>query len=145
MTISAFDIACWVSAGNLLKSFDDMVLYMYFSCPRYEVRKKESVDLEIRGVFPWCFKKYTPRRNNHVKKSDLFGNPGCFFFQNTPDTGKHAFSVSVIFFSLEVFLDDFKRFFRSDCIIKKIKTSSQQSGAKQSNTKPTCFSLPVTS
>ena len=90
MTISAFDIACWVSAGNLLKSFDDMVLYMYFSCPRYEVRKKESVDLEIRGVFPWCFKKNTARRNNHVKKSDLFGNPGCFFFktpqiqENTP-------------------------------------------------------------
>ena len=60
MTISAFDIACWLSAGNLLKSFDDMVLYMYFSCPRYEVRKKESVDLEIRGVFPCVLKKIHP-------------------------------------------------------------------------------------
>ena len=61
MTISAFDIACWVSAGNLLKSFDDTVLHMYFSCTRYEVRKKESVDLEIRGVF---FFKTPPIQEN---------------------------------------------------------------------------------
>ena len=68
MTISAFDIACWVSAGNSLKSFDDMVLYMYFICPRYEVRKKETVDLEIRGVFPWCYKKYSPEKQPRYKK-----------------------------------------------------------------------------
>ena len=30
--------------------------------PRYKVRKRESVDFEIRGVSPWCFEKYTTEK-----------------------------------------------------------------------------------
>ena len=33
--------------------------------------KKESVISGIRGVFPWCFEKYTPKKNTHVIKNDL--------------------------------------------------------------------------
>ena len=36
------------------------------------MRKKESVDFEIRGVFPSCFEKYTPEKHLlYVIKNDL--------------------------------------------------------------------------
>ena len=47
------------------KEFENTTNFFY---PRYKVRKKESVDFEIRGVSPWCFEKYTTEKHPRYKK-----------------------------------------------------------------------------
>ena len=49
--------------------FEDTTNFFYH---RYKVRKKESADFEIRGVFPWCFEKYTTEKHPRYKKRPTY-------------------------------------------------------------------------
>ena len=76
-----------------------------FFFPRYKVRKKESVDFEIRGVFPWCFEKYTTEKHPRYKKRPYnVGKKSSWCFQNQCDFEFEFWNMSSIISSTLRFL-----------------------------------------
>ena len=66
------------------KEFENTTNFFY---PRYKVRKKESVEVEIRGVFPWCFEKYTTEKHPRYKKRpEVVSTIWPFFWKSTKMT-----------------------------------------------------------